>query len=550
MVDTPVSEAGGRKARRGSSPLLGIQFSTGDQTIVRHRMLLLFTVGYIYGIIVSANCGIKWWWAAVVGCIALLFISIRQHVSPLPIILIGVALGILRFCSYFPPGWSIETYAGPAPVTVVGTVCSDPQVGRLKTSFLVSTLEVVTHSGTVLTHGTTDVLVHGAALSTFDDPRFGDKVQVAGLLQRIVPATNPGEFDWRSRLLHRGISGELIVQRPDGALIVNSPGPAVVYQDWSKQSDKRLEALCFGHLPTEEASLLSGILFGDRARLGPELQQKFVATGTAHILATAGLHVGILAMILSWSLRLLPLPRKVCAALVILLLWAFACVAGGRPAVVRAVAAATVYYVAYIFERIPDLPTTISVAGLGILILEPPVLFESDFQLSFVTVVGLALLMPFWEFYWKPVLKTIEQSKVRRICKWSLELAGLSCIAQLCSAPLIAYYYDQISLLALPTNLLVVPLLFVIIPTAVAGIAISLALPFCSKFIFGDLLHPLLWTVIHTVNWFAFKPMCAISISPPPVLLIVAGYVVGYGFALYSQPKDPEAMTAQKTGTA
>ena len=142
--------------------------------------------------------------------------------------------------------------------------------------------------------------------------------------------------------------------------------------------------------------MLSGILIGRRSDLPPALMADFVHTGTVHVLASAGLHVGILAFWLERLLQKLTLPRKVQAALLIALLLLYALVCGGRPAVVRAVLMAALYFGAVLFEREPDGPTAIGAAGLIILIVQPTALLEPGFQLSFLTILTLALTMPVW----------------------------------------------------------------------------------------------------------------------------------------------------------
>ena len=84
-------------------------------------------------------------------------------------------------------------------------------------------------------------------------------------------------------------------------------------------------------LPPTRAAVLSGILLGKRTELPPDLMADFVHTGTVHILASAGLHVGVVAFWLLFLCERLTLPRKISAALIIGTLWLYALMAGGRP---------------------------------------------------------------------------------------------------------------------------------------------------------------------------------------------------------------------------
>jgi competence protein ComEC len=305
------------------------------------------------------------------------------------------------------------------------------------------------------------------------------------------------------------------------------------YQDWSGRTEKFFESKLENTLPQDESGVLVGILFGERSGITPELQREFAATGTAHILATAGLHVGILALCLSLLFETLPLPRKLAAVIIIVLLWFFAALAGDRPAVVRAVAAATIFFGGRLFGRVPDAPTTITTAALGILLIEPPTLFDSDFQLSFVTVTGLALFMHCWKSIIKPWITLVRHAGAQRLTVLFSELAGFSTIAQLSAAPLVAYYFSQFSLLSLPVNLVVVPLLFLVIPISVIVLLLLLVMPTVGTFAACFMLHPLLWLILRTVGWFSSLPFCSLAVPMPPVYVIVLIYALLFGCGLY-----------------
>ena len=219
--------------------------------------------------------------------------------------------------------------------------------------------------------------------------------------------------------------------------------------------------------------MLSGILIGHRTDLPPDLMSDFVHTGTVHILASAGLHVGIAAFWLQALCRRLTLPRKWGAILTIACLWLYALMCGGRPSVTRAVAMATLYFGALLFEREPDAPTTVGAAALLILLLQPTALLEPGFQMSFLTVLTLAVTMPIWDNFWRPRIQSrFSQPLGRKAALWAVDMAGLSLLAQLGALPVVAASYNEVSLTGWLANLLVVPALFVVIPLGFLGAAL------------------------------------------------------------------------------
>jgi competence protein ComEC len=504
---------------------------------MRHRTLLVFTVGFIAGICFASRFSVPWLALAALSAFLIAALIFAQKPVPVIIASLGFVLGAFRLLACYPPGCNIEAFAGPMPVTIYGFVSNDPKLDPHKVSFVLAADDIQTRQGSYAVRDTTDVLVHGAAFSTFQTARYGDRVVVIGTLQKQFPVTNPGEFDMRTEMLRRGVAGELVVQRPFGARILQAAGAAGIWANWASRGQSYCESQLRSSLTPDEAGILYGILFGDRRAITPEEQREFAETGTSHILATAGLHVGILALVLTWFFGLLPIPRKVSAFVIIVLLWLFACLAGGRPSVVRAVTVATVYFAGRLFERIPDIPTTLGVAGLGILVLSPLDLFDSDFQMSFATVIGLSLWMPLWNKYWASICRSVKNRVLRWQASKASELVGLSLIAQLCAAPLIAYYFSQISILSLPVNLLVVPLLFVLIPASIVVLILSFASRQLGALLSRFFLHPILWTILHFVSWVAHCRYSSIAVGQPPAILVVSIYVAGYALALWKKKK-------------
>jgi len=148
---------------------------------------------------------------------------------------------------------------------------------------------------------------------------------------------------------------------------------------------------------------------------------------------------------------------------------------GGRPSVTRAVAMACVYFAATLFERDPDLPTTVAAAALLILLAQPTALLETGFQMSFLTVLTLAVGMPAWNGFWhERIQKQFARPFARKAALWGLELTGLALLAQLGSLPITLRDYNELSVLGVLANLLVVPVLFLLVPLGFAGALLSI----------------------------------------------------------------------------
>src|SRR5207249_4763892 len=182
---------------------------------------------------------------------------------------------------------------------------------------------------------------------------FADELKLAGTAEPIAPPRNPGEFDMRSHLARRDIRRLLLVRYPeDGTLIRHGGGNPIL---WLAQKSRNWmqNAICRGLENTPEVqSFLSGIVLGLRHQTPEDIEEPFQQTGTLHLFAVAGLHVGIVAALL-WMLvtTVARLPRKWATAIVIPLVFFYAAVTGMHVSSIRAAAMASILLGGLFFER-------------------------------------------------------------------------------------------------------------------------------------------------------------------------------------------------------
>jgi competence protein ComEC len=446
------------------------------------------------------------------------------------LVLLGVGAGGLRLAAFQTrPLSDISHHAdSPVPVTLVGTILSDPEVrrgGRLTLFLRAETLTLRGQTSSVTGDVSVGLGPEAAGGQLLD---YGDRVRLVGRLETPIGATNPEAFSWRDYLARRGVYCQLRVNRPGAAVKLGASRlNPFVQLAWAVR--RRMLTALHASLPPVEAAVLGGILIGHRTDLPPDLMADFIHTGTVHILASAGLHVGIVAFWLDWLGRKLTLPRKWGAALSIGVLWLYALMAGGRPSVTRAVLIATIYFGALLFEREPDLPTAIGAAALIILLRQPTALLEPGFQMSFVTILILVQTMPVWDSFWRPrITAQFQMPQLRRVVLRATDLVGLSLFAQLGAIPLVATDYNQLSLTGWLANLLVVPTLFLLIPLGFAG-----ALLWSFWHMAGGFLLSAaglgITGVVRIVRLFGESPWSYRAIQSPPLPLLLCFYAVLYG---------------------
>ncbi|HZH98813.1 MAG TPA: ComEC/Rec2 family competence protein [Fimbriimonadaceae bacterium] len=272
-------------------------------------------------------------------------------------------------------------------------------------------------------------------------------------------------------------------------------------------------------VPKADASV-DALCFNVDAALDPELREDLQRTGTAHIISASGLHVMIFAVAVQLLLSRLPIPRGWQLALLILLLLVYAGATGLRPPVIRAVLMAALVLGAYNVGREPDLLSSLGFAGLFYLLWKPHGIADVGFQLSFVTVGALAL-------YLEPL--SSAEGLWRGIAQSTLQIAKLSLVATLASAPLVAYYFGIVSLVGVLANLLVSLVLMPVIGGALLSWLTWGIVPSFSSFLMKFLVEPLTgWILLvveslGNVNWSAVEVP---AFSPWLMVLYYGGFVL------------------------
>lgn len=210
-------------------------------------------------------------------------------------------------------------------------------------------------------------------------------------------------------------------------------------------------------LSPEAYSIVAAMTLGDRTSLSSETRQTFHVTGTAHIFAVSGLHLGIIYMMVLLLVR----GRRWQTAtqiFIILLLWTFAFLVGMSASVVRAATMLTIYGLLSLGYRRGMSVNVLAFTAILMLIAQPNALFEIGFQMSYISVFFILLFFP--KLYnIIPGHFLIEH----RIFEWFWGMIVISIVAQIGVAPLIAFYFHRFSVYFLLANFVVIPCAYLIL---------------------------------------------------------------------------------------
>ena len=216
----------------------------------------------------------------------------------------------------------------------------------------------------------------------------GDRLKVTGKLVKPARSMNPGQFDFANyERSHRRTYG-LLCGSPDCVIVrqVEHRG----FRRWIDQVRSAANDQLWGNLSPQRHELAAAILLGARGQLSSDRIESFFETGTIHLLAVSGLHVGILASGLMWLARTALLPSRWSFLMVMVLAIAYAILAEARAPVIRATILVCVACLGWMLRRQASATNSIAAAALVVLVVNPCELFRAGAQLSFVAVATLA----------------------------------------------------------------------------------------------------------------------------------------------------------------
>ncbi len=347
-------------------------------------------------------------------------------------------------------------------------------------------------------------------------PQFGDELKLFGVIEAIEPPRNPGQFDMRAYLSRHDVYRQLFVRYSENSVILGHNGGNPILRAAQISRRWMQKALCRGLEDSPDVqNFLSGIVLGLRHRTPEDIEDPFQQTGTLHLFAVAGLHVGIVARLL-WVLATAgQLSKKLAAGLIIPLLLFYATVTGLHVSSVRAAIMASILLGGLFFERKVFALNSLAAAAFFLLSWNTNELFATGFQLSFAVVGAIVLLVdPISEIAGQqlatdPFLpKSLVSAPRKAFHSGALALshgAAVSAAAWIGSVILILWYFHLIAPISLLANLIVVPIAFFVLAIALLSL-VSAPLIAGLSLVFNNANWVLARCVIAIVHLFAQVP--------------------------------------------
>lgn len=215
-------------------------------------------------------------------------------------------------------------------------------------------------------------------------------------------------------------------------------------QDFRQQAEQQLHTL---HIGEQDFAVITAMAMGDKSALNQETKEAYSISGTSHILAVSGLHIGII-----FQLIILLLGGKRRSKLTIILsttiVWAYVIFIGFPASAVRAATMLSIYSMVLLSLRPDPTLNTLALAYIIMVLVNPFNIFDIGFQMSFLAVGSILLFYPL--FF---CLLSSHSNIIRAI--WGLFCVSLA--AQIGTLPLIVFYFGRISCYSLITSFIAIP---------------------------------------------------------------------------------------------
>ncbi len=267
-------------------------------------------------------------------------------------------------------------------------------------------------------------------------------------------------------------------------------------------------------LPEPEETLALGILIGERGSSDSALTASMRRVGLSHIAVVSGYNVALIGTFVFATMFLVGLGRRTASLLTLVVLMVFTLFVGLDPSVVRSVTMYSVTLFVYFLDR-PKLGFySLCLTAFVLLALNPFLIRNVSFLLSFASVAGLSLTTEFW----KTAFRNVEE-KLR-------EFLVPTFAAQTGALPVVIWYFGSVSIISPLTNILVLPL----IPFAMALSFGTWVLSLISFPYAGWIAYPVLTTIVHVSEWFAKLSFASVGFQLVwQRVLVMAGLVLIYG---------------------
>ncbi|MCU0422345.1 MAG: ComEC family competence protein [Bacteroidia bacterium] len=369
------------------------------------------------------------------------------------------------------------------------------------------------------------VMVNIKLDSFIQPPFYGDIILVSSQnLSTIKPPANPGEFNYKSYLALQHIYHQLFVTNHNTLFTgVNKSNNvyALVYQ-----IQNRFKEVLHKYIKEEnEVGVAQALLYGFDDAINEETIAAYANTGTLHVLAVSGMHVGIIYYLINVMLVFMDRSKRlkqVKQLIILLVIWGYSVLCGLSPSILRATVMFSFVIVAGLIQRRSNVYNTLAASCLTLICVNANMLANVGFQLSYLAVLGIVFIQPLLYKWYVPRFWIVDQI-------W--KITSVSIAAQLTTSPIGILYFKQFPNCFLLSNLLIIPLTTIILYGCMLLLCLSF-IPLIAEFS-GIILCRLISFTNQLAMWIEELPNAYVNGIYIVPLQSIALYLVLFGICWY-----------------
>jgi len=277
---------------------------------------------------------------------------------------------------------------------------------------------------------------------------------------------NPYQFNYKNYMKVLGVTHQINID--DLSTTVFSKSRRTIYGMAASLRNTISKDLKKAGITPEAHQIMEALLLGQRNDISPVIYDNYKKAGAVHILAVSGLHIGILLLLLQFLLKplhFLPHGKVIKLILIVCTLWGFAILAGLSASIVRAVTMFSFLAYASFLNRPTNTYNILALSLLAIVLVEPRMVFQVGFQMSYIAVFAIVWIYPLLQNVWKPKNWFVQKT-------W--QILSVSIAAQLGVLPISLYYFHQFPSLFFVSNLIIIPFLGLLLGLGIAVIGLAL----------------------------------------------------------------------------
>ena len=354
---------------------------------------------------------------------------------------------------------------------------------------------------------TGNLLLYFAKDSVPNTIKYGTRIIIKKTLQEIKNSGNPAAFDYARYCAFQQIFYQCYLKKNDWFLLQGQNTTA--YNEIIFNTRQRIVDVLDAYITgKDESALAKALLIGYKVDLDKDLVQAYSNTGVVHLIAISGLHLALIYALLFWLTAKIPFIKKskfIRLILILFCLWFFSLLTGASASVLRSAVMFSFIAAGMAFNKNASIYNSLASSAFILLCYDPFMLWDVGFQLSYLAVLGIVISQRYiynWFYFSNKILNET----------WKLASVTLS--AQIFTLPVCIYYFHQLPLLFLLSNLIAIPLSMVALWGCILLVFIS-PLQMAALY-FGKVITASIWLLNHIVlfiNALPFSLWDGISLS-------------------------------------